>query len=64
MKITVCKLPNDFTVFEHAWEQLVSHASNEGSEMVLLPEMPFASLNVDLGGAEKAKKTYPRYVLD
>lgn len=42
MKITVCELPNDFTVFEHAWEQLVSHVSNEGSELVLLPEMPFS----------------------
>jgi hypothetical protein len=64
VNIAVCELPNDFTVFEHGWEQLVSHVCNEGSEMVLLPEMPFGSLNVELGGAEKAKKTYPRFVLD
>lgn len=42
MKITVCELPNDFTVFEHTWEQLVAHVSNNTSEIVLLPEMPFS----------------------
>jgi N-carbamoylputrescine amidase len=42
MKITVCELPNDFSIFERTWEQLVAHVDNEGSEIVLLPEMPFS----------------------
>jgi N-carbamoylputrescine amidase len=42
MKITVCELPNDFAVFEGAWERLVAHVRKEESEVVLLPEMPFS----------------------
>ena len=42
MKITVCELPNDFTVFEQTWEKLVAHVSSKKSEIVLLPEMPFS----------------------
>jgi N-carbamoylputrescine amidase len=42
MKITVCELPNDFLLFENAWEQLVEHVGEELSQIVLLPEMPFS----------------------
>ena len=42
MKITVCELPNDFSTFEGAWERLVDHVGIEGSEILLLPEMPFS----------------------
>jgi N-carbamoylputrescine amidase len=41
MKITVCELPNDFAVFENAWDQLTEHVNEEQSEVLLLPEMPF-----------------------
>jgi hypothetical protein len=64
LKITVCEPTNHFPIFEHTWEQLVSHVNHDGSELVLLLEMPFLSLDVDLTEAENAKKTYPRYVLD
>ncbi len=42
MKVTVCELPNDFSVFEKAWDQLAEHVSKEQSEVLLLPEMPFS----------------------
>jgi N-carbamoylputrescine amidase len=42
MKITVCQLPNDFEVFEGAWQRLVAHVGEEESQVVLLPEMPFS----------------------
>ena len=42
MKITVCELPNDFSYFENRWENLVYHVSKAGSEIVVLPEMPFS----------------------
>ena len=43
MKITVCELPNEFTKFEKAWDELVGHISKHKSEVVLLPEMPFSA---------------------
>ena len=41
MKITVCEIRNRTDILEQEWQQLVSHVQSEGSEMVLLPEMPF-----------------------
>lgn len=41
MKVTVCELPNEPADLEIAWEQLVQHVQTNGSEFVLLPEMPF-----------------------
>jgi N-carbamoylputrescine amidase len=41
MKVTVCELPNEPGHLEKAWEQLVEHVQANGSEFVLLPEMPF-----------------------
>ena len=41
MRMTVCELPNDFVVFNNAWDQLVNHVRKHKSEVVLLPEMPF-----------------------
>ena len=38
---------------------------NEGKVLGLTsPEQPFLTLDIDLGEADRAKKTYPRYVLD
>lgn len=41
MKITVCELRNGSNVLDQEWEKLVNHVKAEGSDLVLLPEMPF-----------------------
>ncbi len=41
MKVTVCQLPNEASAFEAAWQALVTHVAAHGSDLVLLPEMPF-----------------------
>lgn len=41
MKITVCELRNGSDILDQEWEKLVSHVKSEGSDLVLLPEMPF-----------------------
>jgi len=41
MKVTVCELGDDAEDFSRDWEQLVTHVRGEGSDLVLLPEMPF-----------------------
>ncbi len=41
MKVTVCELPNDQGALAKEWESLVAHVQQNGSEFVLLPEMPF-----------------------
>lgn len=42
MKITVCELPNEPARLETAWQRLAEHANHQGSEFILLPEMPFS----------------------
>lgn len=42
MRVTVCELPDPPEPFEDAWRGLVSHVRAAGSELVLLPELPFA----------------------
>ena len=42
MRVTVCELPEDRTAFERAWPKLVEHVAREESDLVVLPEMPFA----------------------
>jgi N-carbamoylputrescine amidase len=41
MRITVCELPDDPAAFVPAWDALITHLQRAGSELVLLPEMPF-----------------------
>lgn len=41
MRITVCQLPDDPSLLLDAWRGLRAHAEAAGSELVLLPEMPF-----------------------
>jgi len=43
MKVTVCELNDSPEAFSSDWEQLVAHVQEQGSELVLLPEMPFCS---------------------
>jgi predicted amidohydrolase len=42
LRVTVCELPDDRTAFERAWRQLVGHVKAEQSDLLVLPEMPFA----------------------
>lgn len=41
MRVTVCQLPDDRAAFERAWAKLGAHAREEGSDLVLLPELAF-----------------------
>ena len=41
MKVTVCQLPDDREKFEKEWGSLSRHVKRQGSDMALLPEMPF-----------------------
>lgn len=41
MRVTVCQLPDGLRAFEASWRQLVAHAREARSELVVLPEMPF-----------------------
>ena len=42
INVTVCQMHNDRTSFTQDWEQLVAHVRQHNSQLVLLPEMPFA----------------------
>lgn len=42
MKVTVCQLNDQPQQFEKDWDQLVEHVQTVHSDLVLLPEMPFA----------------------
>ena len=41
MKVTVCELPNNWTDNTIYWNQLIQHLAEAGSDLLLLPEMPF-----------------------
>ena len=41
MKITVCELRNEMDILEEEWQKLANHVKSKGSDLVLLPEMPF-----------------------
>ena len=41
MRVTVCQLPDGPPAFERAWGRLAAHVRDEGSDLVLLPELPF-----------------------
>lgn len=41
MRVTVCELDDDPGVLALQWESLVTHVRTNGSQLVLLPEMPF-----------------------
>ncbi len=41
MKVTVCELSNEPAALEGDWRSLAAHVRAEGSDLVLLPEMPF-----------------------
>jgi predicted amidohydrolase len=41
MKVTVCEMGDDREKFAEDWVRLARHVGREGSDLVLLPEMPF-----------------------
>jgi N-carbamoylputrescine amidase len=41
MRVTVCELNDEPRLFQKGWKDLVRHVRGEGSELVVLPEMPF-----------------------
>lgn len=43
MKVTVCELPADMARLAEAWEGLTGHCRSHDTEVLVLPEMPFAS---------------------
>jgi N-carbamoylputrescine amidase len=42
VRVTVCELSEEAERFAGEWEALVAHVGGAGSELVLLPEMPFS----------------------
>ena len=42
MKVTVCQLNDHREPFKRDWDYLVEEVNREGSDLVVLPEMPFA----------------------
>ena len=42
LRVTVCELRDDRAAFAADWNALVAHARDHRSQLVLLPEMPFA----------------------
>ncbi|MDG6914241.1 MAG: carbon-nitrogen hydrolase family protein [Nitrososphaerota archaeon] len=42
IKVTVCEMPDERSAFGLWWERLGAHAKHEGSDLALLPEMPFS----------------------
>jgi len=43
MRLTVCQLSDDRAAFEADWEKLRAHVAAEKPDVVLLPELPFAT---------------------
>jgi N-carbamoylputrescine amidase len=42
VRVTVCELPHDLDPLERAWSALCAHTSQQGSHLVVLPEVPFS----------------------
>ena len=66
MKVTVCAFPAGPTGLESAWNALGEHVRSEGSDLVLLPEMPFsrwlaARETVDPSAWEAAVEDHERW---
>ncbi|MCE1253957.1 MAG: carbon-nitrogen hydrolase family protein [Anaerolineae bacterium] len=41
--VTVCELNDQPALFEQDWQRLLNHVKENGSQLVLLPEMPFSA---------------------
>lgn len=67
MKVTVCELPNEAKALETTWNKLAEHVQTQGSELVLLPEMPFFkwlahTRDVDASQWEQAVETHEAWI--
>jgi N-carbamoylputrescine amidase len=67
MKITVCELPNEQADLADAWPRLVEHVTHRGSDLVLLPEMPFyrwlsQSRDVDPAEWQRAVEAHEKWI--
>lgn len=68
MNVTVCELCDGSPNFADDWERLVRHTTLESSELVVLPEMPFApwlpqSRHFDSQAWESAVKAHDHWEL-
>jgi N-carbamoylputrescine amidase len=55
VRITVCQLDNDAKAFEPQWIALCAHVADAGSDLVLLPEMPFSPWLADTRKVDPAR---------
>lgn len=67
MKVTVCELPNRSDELNAAWDRLVEHVQFHGSDLVLLPEMPFyrwlsQSREVDAKEWDRAVSAHEKWI--
>lgn len=67
MRITVCELDGNLDQLEGEWAQLVAHVQRSGSELVLLPEMPFgpwlaARQQVDLEAWKQSEAIHMEWI--
>ncbi|MFW9992773.1 MAG: carbon-nitrogen hydrolase family protein [Candidatus Odinarchaeota archaeon] len=67
MKVTICQLSAEKDRLEYEWRNLVEHANRHGSDVVLLPEMPFypwitALKEVDASLWERAVKSHDKWI--
>ncbi len=67
MKVTVCELPDSSAALEEAWNGLTLHLADEGSDLLLLPEMPFhpwlaGTREVDPGAWLAAVEAHDRWL--
>jgi N-carbamoylputrescine amidase len=79
MRVTVCELNDQPDSFARDWAQLVRHVKDQGSDLVLLPEMPFcpwfctqpvfeqnawqAAVDAHVSGRTKLAELWPAIVL-
>jgi len=61
MRVTVCELSNEPQQLSRDW---IIEPEEADVLAVTSAAQPFATLDIDLGIADQAQKTYPRYVLD
>ena len=54
MIVTVCEIENGTDFLEQEWRKLVRPVRTEGSDLVLLPEMPFYALIAETRTADRS----------
>lgn len=67
MNVTVCEFSNEMKLLEAQWAGLVEHVAKNGSDLVLLPEMPFytwlaGSREVDEGLWQTAVQVHDTWI--